>query len=149
MPGRRLVVMKSVSTSALALLVLLLIPMQIKAEEVVIIANKNVPVASLGSKDIKEIFLGKKINWENDEKIIFAVQDRTDASDTFLKTYVRKNAYDYDVFWKKQVFTGKGKAPPSFSTDQELVQFIARTPSAIGYVSSGTDTGNVKIIPVR
>jgi ABC-type phosphate transport system substrate-binding protein len=148
MPGRRLVVMKSVSICTLALFFLLM-PVRIMADEIVIVANRNVPVTSLGSKDIKEIFLGKKISWENGDKIIFAVQDRTKASDTFLKMYVRKNAYDYDVFWRKQVFTGKGNAPPSFSTDQELVQFVTGTSGAIGYVSSGADFENVKTIPVR
>jgi len=141
--------MKLGPISALALFVMLLLPVQAMASEIVIVANKDVPVASLGSKDIREIFLGKKISWDNGRKIIFAVQNHTEASDTFLETYVRKNAYDYDVFWKKQVFTGKGKAPPSFRTEQELVEFVAGTPGAIGYVLAGTDKGEVKTIQVR
>lgn len=142
--------MKSGFISIIALfMALLMLPMISLASNVFIIANESVPTMSLTSEDIKEIFLGRRISWENGEKVVFVVQDRTEASDTFLKTYVRKNAYDYDVFWKKQVFTGKGQIPPSFSSDQELVQFVAQTPGAIGYVSSNIDTENIKTIPVR
>jgi ABC-type phosphate transport system substrate-binding protein len=127
----------------------LLAPVHAIADEVVFVSNRDVPVASLGKEDIKKIFLGKKLNWEDGGKVVFVVQDRTDASDTFLKTFVRKNAYDYDLFWKKQVFTGKGQAPQAFSSDEGLIRFVAKTPGAIGYVSSGADVSDVKIIPVR
>jgi len=141
--------MKSGSITALILFIALLAPALSLASDVVIIANKNVPVSTLASNDIKQIFLGRKTTWDNGVKIIFVVQDRTDASDSFLKTYIMKNAYQYDIFWKKQVFTGKGKAPISFSSDQELVQFVSETPNSIGYVSIGIDTGKVKTIPVQ
>jgi ABC-type phosphate transport system substrate-binding protein len=141
--------MKSGSISAFILIIVLLTPLSSFGSEVVFVANRDVPVTSLDSEDIKDIFMGRKISWENGDKIVFVIQERTDVSDSFLKTYVRKNAYDYDIFWKKQVFTGKGQAPRSFLSERDLVQFVAQTPGAIGYVSSGTDTGNVKTIPVR
>jgi ABC-type phosphate transport system substrate-binding protein len=127
----------------------LIAPFLSLAGEVVIIANESVLTSTLASDDIKQIFLGKRSTWDNGAKIVIVVQDRTDASDLFFKTYIMKNAYQYDIYWKKQVFTGKGKAPKSFSSDQELVQFVSQTPGAIGYVSSDTDIGKAKIIPVR
>lgn len=134
---------------ALILSIALLMPVLSHASEVVIITNQDVPVTHLDREEIKEIFMGKKISWENGDKIVFVVQQKTDASDWFLKTYVRKNAYDYNVFWKKQVFTGKGQAPQSFSSQEDLARFVARTPGAIGYVSLDTDMDSVKIIPVQ
>jgi ABC-type phosphate transport system substrate-binding protein len=119
------------------------------AADVVIVANENVPAASLAAKDVKQIFLGNKTSWDNGDKIVFVVQDRTDAADVFLKAYVKKSASQYDNYWKKQVFTGKGKAPQSFSSDQELVKFVSETPGAIGYVSSGATTENTKTISVQ
>jgi ABC-type phosphate transport system substrate-binding protein len=147
---RRIIVMKTGPIKALIFLITLFMPPALSfAGEVVIIANQDVPVMHLYREDIKEIFMGKKINWENSEKITFVIQDRTDTSDKFLKTYLRKNAYDYDVFWKKQVFTGKGQAPRSFSSEQDLARFVAQTPGAIGYVSLDIDMDAVKIIPVQ
>jgi len=141
--------MKSGSILVFILFVALLVPGLSSAGGVVIITNENVPTSTLDRDDIKQIFLGKKTTWDNGVKIVFVVQDGTEASDSFLETYVLKNAYQYDIYWKKQVFTGKGKTPKSFSSDQDLVRFVSQTPGAIGYVSSGTATGKAKTIPVR
>lgn len=131
------------------LFVALLSPALCLADGVVIVANQDVPASSLASNDIKQIFLGDKTTWDNGEKIVFVVQKKTDAGNVFLKAYVKKSASQYDNYWKKRVFTGKGKAPQSFSSDRELVEFVSRTPGAVGYVLSGTDTGNTKTITVR
>jgi ABC-type phosphate transport system substrate-binding protein len=141
--------MKHRTIIAFILFVALFSPVISLAEGAVIIANKDVPASDLTSGDVKQIFLGSKTTWENGEKIVFVVQDRTEAGKYFLKTYVKKSASQYDNYWKKQVFTGKGKAPMSFSSDQELVEYVARTPGAVGYVSSTADTGNTKTISVQ
>lgn len=127
----------------------LLTPVLSPASEVVIITNKDVKMSTLTRGDVRQIFLGKIINWANGGKIVFVVQHGTDASEYFLRSYLRKNAYDYNVFWKKQVFTGKGKAPRSFSSDEEVIQFVSEIPGAIGYVSSDADTEKVSIVTVQ
>lgn len=131
------------------LFVALLSPVLSLADGVVIVANKNVPAASLAADDIKQIFLGHKTTWDNGDKIMFVVQDRTDACDAFLKSYIQKSASQYDNYWKKQVFTGKGKAPQSFSSDKEVVEYVANTPGAVGYISSSASAGNIKSISVK
>jgi ABC-type phosphate transport system substrate-binding protein len=133
----------------LALLVMLSSPALSLAEDVLIIANESVTESSLDRDDIKQIFLGQKTVWDDGTKIFFVVQDRTKAGDTFLKTYLQKTASQYDNYWKKQVFTGQGRAPYSFSSNQELVEFVSRTPGAIGYAAATTDTGGTKIITVQ
>jgi ABC-type phosphate transport system substrate-binding protein len=141
--------MKHRAIIAFILFVALLSPVISLADGVVIVANKDVPASGLAEADVKKIFLGNKTTWDSGEKIVFVVQDRTDAGKLFLKTYVKKSASQYDNYWKKQVFTGKGKAPMSFSSDQELVEYVDQTPGAVGYVSSGADTGNTKTISVQ
>jgi len=141
--------MKSGSITAFIILMTLFLPVFSLAGDIVIVANENVPVSNLAIDDIRQIFLGRKTTWENGAKIIFVVQDGTDAGESFLKTYIMKNAYQYDIYWRKQVFTGRGKPPKSFSSDQELVQFVSQTPNAIGFMSAGTDIGKAKTIPIQ
>jgi ABC-type phosphate transport system substrate-binding protein len=119
------------------------------AQDVVLIASPDVPVDSLSASDIENIFLGKKTTWDNGSKIVFYTLKDGSAHESFLKNYVSKSASQFKTFWKKQVFTGKGKMPKSFGNDQEMANAITGTGSAIGYVSSGTDLGNVKKLSVR
>jgi ABC-type phosphate transport system substrate-binding protein len=141
--------MKTRAIITFILFLAFLLPVVSSAGEIVIITNENVTVSTLAQEDLKQIFLGKKTSWDNGDKIIFVVQDRLSVKEPFLKTYVKKSASQYDNYWKKQVFTGKGKAPQSFSSEQELVQFVSQTPGAISYVTPGADTGNTKTLSIQ
>ncbi len=141
--------MKQKAVIAFIFFTVLLSPAFSLADGTVMIVNKDVSLSALSADDVRQIFLGHKTIWDNGDKIIFVVQDRTKTADAFLKTYIQKTASQYDTYWKKQVFTGKGKAPKTFSSDRELAEFVAHTPGAIGYVSSGADTGTAKIITVQ
>ncbi|MBN2064617.1 MAG: hypothetical protein JW745_07420, partial [Sedimentisphaerales bacterium] len=57
--------------------------------------------------------------------------------------------------WKKLVFSGKSKMPKDFATEKEMVEYIAKTSGAIGYVHVNTSkdgsimTEKVKAITIK
>ncbi|MBW1940195.1 MAG: substrate-binding domain-containing protein [Deltaproteobacteria bacterium] len=114
--------------------------------DVIIIGNKNVPASSLSKKDIQNIYLGRKTKWDNNQKIIFVTLKKGEVHKRFIKEYVGKTSAQYRNYWKKQVFTGKGKAPKCFDAEEKLVDYVANTEGAIGYISSGTNKDSVKTI---
>lgn len=115
-------------------------------EAVVIIANKNVPDSSLSVEEVKRIFLAKKRLWQDGSKIEFVTLKGCAAHDVFLKSYLEKTPSQYDSYSKNLVFTGRGKALRTFSTEAEVVKYVSGTDGAIGYVSSGTNTRSAKVI---
>ena len=115
-------------------------------EAVIIIANKNVPASSLSIEDVKNIFLSKKTQWRDGSKIEFVTLKGCAAHDVFLKSYLEKTPSQYDSYFRNLVFTGKGKALRTFSTEAEVVKYVSGTDGAIGYVSSGTNTRAAKVI---
>lgn len=114
-----------------------------------IIANKNVPISYISPDMLKDIFLGKKNSWDNGASINFVTLDSGQSHNDFLKDHLQKSDAQYNNYWKKQVFTGQGQMPKSFSSDKAMIDFVAGTNGAIGYVSSTADTGLVKIITVK
>lgn len=118
------------------------------AGDLVIIGNKYLAESSLNKQDLKDIYLGKKTSWSDRRKIVFVVQEDPGVTVQFLKIYVHKSISQYTTYWKERVFTGKGTPPKSFSTDRDLIQFVARTEGAIGYVSSFTGLENVKRLKI-
>ncbi len=103
---------------------------------ILIITHKDVPASLLSEEDIKQIFLGKKTKWRNNQKIRFATLSKKDEHKRFLKKYVGKTSIQYSHYFKQLIFTGKGKAPRSFSSSDHLVDYVANTQGAIGYISS-------------
>lgn len=119
------------------------------SSDVVVIVNKSVQENSLSSNAIKNIFLGNKSVWDNGQKVQFLTLNSGDIHEIFLKKYVNKTASQFNSYWIKQVFTGKGKSPKSFDSENALVEYVSTKDGAIGYVSKETDTSSVKVITVN
>ena len=47
------------------------------------------------------------------------------------------------------VFTGKGSAPKAFDDNNALLDYIAATKGAIGYIDAGIRPKGVKVIKVQ
>jgi ABC-type phosphate transport system substrate-binding protein len=116
---------------------------------VLIIANKDVKDAAITKADLKEIFLGKKVQWSDNTKIRFVTLKESGPHETFLRTYINKSVQQYSNYWRQMVFTGKGKIPKSFSTSAKMIEYVSSTSGAIGYIGSSTKPANVKTINVR
>ncbi len=117
--------------------------------DVQIIANQGSSDDSLSKKDIKKIFLGKKTKWDNGKKIVLATMTKGDTHAAFLKKYTGKTEAQFKNFWKKQVFTGKGQMPKKFADTEKVIEFVAKTPGAIGYIDAGSDVGSIKKIDIK
>jgi len=123
-------------------------PCKVIAQKFAVITHKNVE-EPLEGDDIKHIFLGQKTRWNNGASIIFALSADRELCNAFLKTYLGKSYTQYLNYWKKQVFTGKGRMPVFFHDEQELLTFVAQTQGAISFVSrQHADKAQVNIITI-
>ena len=110
--------------------------MPVSAESMVIV-NQGVGDTTLTKADIEKIFTGKKSKWSDGAKIIpVTLDNENDVHVEFLKKYVSKNAFQFAAYWRKMMFTGKGNPPKSFDSEQALIDYVAETSGAIGYVST-------------
>lgn len=133
-----------VSMALLTMIFLAISPASAKGIQV--ITSQSTPVESIEDGTIKKIFLGKTKSWPNGNGVEFVILKSGDVHKGFLKVYVKKSASQFKTYWKKQVFTGKGKNPKSFDSESELVAYISGKPGAIGYVSAGTDVAGAKVL---
>lgn len=122
--------------------------------DVLIIANKDLPENTLSQQEIREIFLGKRVQWSDNSRIRFATLRTAEIHSMFLEQYVKMSEADWKIFWKRMVFTGRGLPPETIATEAELIDFVSKTKGAVGYVSSdgmakNTEKDAVKIIGVK
>lgn len=130
--------------------IFLLFPCAGGAEDIVIITHKSVPADTLKEEDVKNIFIGKITSWSDNQKINFVtLPNDDDIHRAFLKKFVKRTPAQYSRFWKKQIFTGKGKTPKSFQTERDLLEYVASTVGAIGYVSTGQITDDIKVLTIQ
>ena len=117
--------------------------------DMLIIAHTDVPEIMLRQKDVQEIFLGKRAQWKDNTTIQPATVKNPNLHKAFLKQYLKKSHAKWNAYWKRVVFTGNGTPPEQFETQAELLEYVAKTAGAIGYIDSEASVENVNIIEVK
>jgi len=121
----------------------------VRADDAVFIVNPAGADAAISADDAKAVLLGNKTKWDGGGLIKLAVLTQGEAHEKIMHDFAQRSADQFDKYWKKLVFSGKGMMPVQAASDAEIVAYVAKTPGAIGYVSAASVTGAVKVLPVK
>ena len=114
-----------------------------------IVANENVADSYLSKSNLQEIFLGKRVKWSDNTRIHFVLSGNTAIHQTFLKSYVGRSVSQFHMHWRNMVFTGQGRTPKSLSSDQAVLDFVANTRGAVGYINGSAGSADVKTVTIN
>jgi ABC-type phosphate transport system substrate-binding protein len=117
-----------------------------RAQDVVLVANKSVQISSIRITDLRAIFTGAKTRFADGSHAIPVLLRGGPVHEVFLKNYVGESPDEFRVHWQKEVFTGQGAMPKTFDSESALIEYVAATPGALGYVSRISPQDNVKSI---
>jgi ABC-type phosphate transport system substrate-binding protein len=116
------------------------------AGDYLLIVNPDVAAISITREEAKSILLGGKFRWDTGANIQLAVLSGGATHEKAISELTARSADQFDKYWKKQVFSGKGVMPEIVADDAAMVAYVARTPGAFGYVSAGAATTGVKTL---
>jgi len=103
-----------------------------------VIVNPGVRVESLGLKELNRLYLGDVTSLPGGARVTLAEQ--VGARQRFYAAVTRMTEDTFRRHWIRVVFAGNPVSPPTpFATALEVVQFVARTPGAIGFVEGLAD----------
>lgn len=117
--------------------------------EYVVVCNASNPITSISKVDLMNIFLGKKVTWDDGKKITFITLKEGESHKQFLRNHVKKNPQQFKNYWKKMLFTGKGVIPKAFSDDEGVLDFVSKNEAAIGYISKEATPDGVKTLQIE
>lgn len=107
-----------------------------------IVVNAANPAGSVSKEKLAAYFLKKETRWGDGTKI--AVVDRNPGAAVrvaFSKSVLGKDVAAVKSFWQRQLFSGRETPPAELDSDREILEFVAKSPGGLGYVSPGTDLG--------
>ncbi|MFD2166558.1 substrate-binding domain-containing protein [Thalassotalea euphylliae] len=114
--------------------------------EVAVIVNSN-NADNLDAKTIKRIYLGKSKSFPSGTKVqMLSLPDSSSTTSDFREKALGKSNSQYKSYWSKLAFTGKGTPPKEMANDNAMVDAVKADPGAIGFVDSGSVTGDVKVV---
>lgn len=104
--------------------------------ELTVIGNKT-GKTQFTAREVRDIFRGKTSTWPNNITVSIALPSpQSTSAEPVARVIYGTKPTAVQKFWLLQVFQGRANPPSFFDSDQELIQFIQKTPGSIGVVSS-------------
>ena len=105
--------------------------------QAVLYFGNEIGLNTMSNVKAQRVFTGKETLWKNGKTVIICLPGTKSpkAEEIYNKVY-NKSVKEVQKFWLSLVFQGRAKSPMFFDTDQEMVDYIKRTPGAIGVLSS-------------
>lgn len=122
--------------------------MQARAQDVLIVANKSVTVSQVKESELRDLFTGARSKFSDGSRAVPVILKGGPTHEVFLHRHVGDTPNEFRMRWRKAVFTGEGSMLKEFATEAALLDYIAATPGAIGYVSRVLDPSAVKVLNV-
>ncbi|OYY93117.1 MAG: hypothetical protein B7Y41_13115 [Hydrogenophilales bacterium 28-61-23] len=115
-----------------------------------IIANSSVGVNSLSLASARSIFGMRQVKWPDDKHIqVFVLADTHPTHIALCKERLNLFPYQLRQSWDRLVYAGMAQAPIEVANEEELVNKVATTPGAIGYVRKVKTNDAIKIIAIQ
>lgn len=116
--------------------------------EFTIVGNATAPDA-ISAEEFKNVLLGNRIRWASGDLIKLAVLEGGEAHDEIIRKYTARSSDQFQKYWKKLVFTGKGCAPMSCRDEKAMLAYLVETPGSVGYISGTEIPAGLKVVKVE
>ena len=115
-----------------------------------IVVNSANSVSEISKAQLARVFLKHSTTWINGQPVVAVDQaPSSPVRAAFSEAILDRNINAVKSFWQRQIFSGQGVPPPEKASDAEVLEYVARNPGAVGYVSAGAQVnGNVKVLQV-
>ena len=118
---------------------------QVQAEISVIVNPANANAVS--ADELSRLFLGRSSNFADGSKAIpLNLAEGQASRDEFDSKVLNRSSAQLKAYWSKLVFTGKGTPPKELADDAAVKAAVAANASTIGYISSASVDGSVKVV---
>jgi len=120
----------------------------LRAQDVMIVVNRGSSVSEITEAQLRDIFTGARSRIDDGARAIPVLLKGGPTHEVFLHRHIRETPDEFRARWRKAVFTGQGSMPKEFASEAAVLDYVAVTPGAIGYVSRVKDPEAVKALSV-
>jgi ABC-type phosphate transport system substrate-binding protein len=119
------------------------------AQAQTIIVNPSVKASDVSKGDLKDVFTGASTSLKDGSHVTPVLLKEGASHEEFLSGVIGKNDTAFRASWRSLVFSGQATMPKSLDSEAAMVEYVAKTPGAIGYIGKGTAHEGVKVLTVK
>jgi ABC-type phosphate transport system substrate-binding protein len=120
-----------------------------QAHAQVIIVNPGVKATDVSPTELKDVFTGSASTLKGGSHVGPVIQRAAAVTDLFLAAYIGKTDAAFHASWRSLVFSGEANMPKQVDSDSAMVEYVAHTAGAIGYIGKGSAHEGVKVLAVK
>jgi ABC-type phosphate transport system substrate-binding protein len=114
--------------------------------QVAVIANRFVPMDTISKSELLDFYTSDIKKWSDGQPVILLdLKSKGDVKSTFYN-FLGKSASRMKSIWLKKMLLGEGDPPESMISEQELLNKVASTIGALGFVSKANIREDVKLL---
>jgi len=119
-------------------------------KEYAVVIHPRVIDKNLSVNTLRAIFGMRMQTWEDGTKIrVFVLPDDAPLHQKFSKGMLNVFPYQLRSAWDRLVFSGIGQAPIKVDSAEEMLEKVANTPGAVGYLWRANVDGRVDVLQVE
>jgi len=120
------------------------------ANDLTVIANASVSLNTLKLKDLRSTFTMKKRLWPDGRPIsVFVLPNKHKTHKIFCRELLKVFPRQLESVWHRLVYSGTGERPILVDSVKEMMEQVASTPGAIGYIQSEIVNEDIKILSIK
>lgn len=114
--------------------------------QVAIIAHKDVPMDSLTKTQLADFYSCEVKLWEKELPVVVVdLRTQSEVKDAFYQ-FLGMTAARMKSIWLKRLLMGEGVEPLVVKSEEEMLQKVAATAGALGFVNASKVTSEVKTL---
>ena len=117
--------------------------------QVAIIANNSIAATDISRADLHDIFTGSASSIKGSGDVTPVLLKSSPVHEEFLNRYIGKSDAAFRAGWRSLLFSGQSTMPKTFGSDAEVVDYVAHTRGAIGYIAPSSPHPGVKTLAVK
>jgi ABC-type phosphate transport system substrate-binding protein len=114
--------------------------------QIVVIANKSVPMDTIKKTLLLDFYACDIKKWSDGQPVIVLDLKLQDGIRTTFYNYLGKSSSRMKSIWLKKLLSGEGDPPQTMNSEEELLKKVAATAGAIGFISKAKVHKDVKIL---
>jgi ABC-type phosphate transport system substrate-binding protein len=115
-----------------------------------LIAHTSAGTDTVTRNEARLFFTMRLQNWPGGTLVkVFVLPDNHPLHRRFANEVLSLFPYQLRRVWDRQLFSGTGQSPTTVSSEQEMLDRVAATPGAIGYVGVPVTHPDIRVLKVR
>lgn len=119
-------------------------------QRVVLIAHPQVATTTLTRDTTRAIFAMRQRSWPDGQAVrVFVLPNDHPVHARFVKERLTVYPHQLQLAWDRMVFSGTGQAPNQVNSQSEMLERVATTPGALGYLEREYLDDRVQVITME